>query len=200
MTTVNDVFKRAHERAKSLNTSLAKKVISAEALHERYDQDPLDITVPFLGAFLRGRPDMLLFVKQRWFASAGYQVEVSGLRLSVGGHVVPDADGFSPSQIASSNVPEIHYIWLVDWIRFIQSILYFIPELLGWELDRLDLWGALVYKSGTGGDVFILPMVTHPLRTHRILKQWCATIESGAKAMGQLVERADAGKLPEEGG
>ncbi|MBI5019442.1 hypothetical protein HZB58_04185 [Candidatus Gottesmanbacteria bacterium] len=154
--------------------------------------------MPILGAILRGRPDMLLFVKQRWFASSGYQTEVSGLRLTVGGHKVPDSDGFSTSQIASSNVPEIHYIWLVDGIRFIQSILYFIPELFGWELDRLDLWGALVYKSGTGGDVFILPMLTHPLETHRRLRRWCATIESGAKAMDQLVERADHGRVLDE--
>lgn len=198
MQTVDDVFVAAHKRSKGLNVALAKKVINAEALHARYDDDPLNIDVPFFGAILRGRPDMLLFVKQRWYASSGFHTEVSGLRLSVGGHVVPDADGFATSQIASANMPEIHYIWLVDWIRFIQSILYFIPELLGWEFDRLDLWGALVYKSGTGGDVFILPMVTYPLRTHRTLKKWCAIIEAGDKSMNQLVERADDGRLPVE--
>lgn len=195
---VADVWGEARQLAIKLDRSFAERVLKADELHEAYDGNPLVISVPILGAFLRFRPDMIAFVKQRWDSSNGYTAESSGITVHVGQHEVKDRDGLSLEQIVASNVPEINYIRIVDWFRKLQSILFFIPELFGAEFPRLDLWGSMTYKSGTGGDVFVLPLVTHPARLHVMLKSWSATLVNGVKAMNQLVDRADTGRMHDE--
>lgn len=192
MTTREDVLQRARQKANKINNDLADKVVRSEALTRRYSASPLALRVPLWGAILRGRPDMYVFVKQSWSPS-GYLVEATGIRLTVSGHEVPDYDELPVDQILKAAPPEINYVWIVDWIRKLQSLIYFIPEFFGMRFERLDLWGSLTYRTGGGADLFILPLVTHPRQVHQTIRGWSASIAAGNEAMKKLVDRIDAG-------
>jgi hypothetical protein len=205
---IDKILERAKKEAGSIDRDLAEKVQEAEELRTRRLRKPLVIDVPFFAAIISGQWLLPFQVSMSWkpyrAGADAHKKKKSGLYVSYGnlqlrnpeGELVSDEDYFSIAQILEAGKPEPGYIWIVDWIRSIQSFINWFRITFGWKkLELLDLWGSLHYKAHGGGDDCFLPLVRHPEAVADMLEELSAIIEEGDEAMEELIEREDAKNL-----
>ena len=201
-----NIKRKAEAKAAAYEDGLATMVESARELEEAYRKRPLQIKAPLLGVIIGVKWQLMFQVSMFWSPvawsrgigknrkknKAGMIVMMGNIAMrNPAGEKTPDEDHFSLRDLANAQV-EVGYIWIIDWIRGLQSIYNMIVGIFGFKgVGMLDLWGYVYFRQMGGPDSIYLPFVKNPRKVASLIKKLSTVMVAGEKAMGELVNRAD---------
>ncbi len=202
MSRIDDIIADAKKRAEAKDTTLARKVETADSIRSKYKGKPLRIRVPETPALLSGKPLVPLQVSVTWTPgevrnskSGGLTVRWGRFGFGGGGSDKPDIERFTIEQIANAPPPDINYVWFIDPIRGVQSAINWFCRLFGIkEVTMLDLYGSILWKASTGEESITLPLVTHPAAVAKTIKEYTLIIHTANTSDDKLEERMDRGR------
>lgn len=191
--THTQIMDEAKVAAANVEKDLAAAVIFAETLKEKYKRKPLKIRVPRIGAILTGQIRILSDTRT-WSPDDGYKVSRAlGSTVDSSGRKLADHEQLPNKMIMQSGMPDIDYVWFVDWVRTVQLWWNFFGQFFGQQVPLLDRWGSLFYEV-RGGPTLFIEMVDRPQATAKMINNYAETLQKADLAFQNLVARAQKSK------